>query len=199
MAVALATGVFLFTRFSPRLATDLRRDLLTDQDRVQLLEGFDGESRLRVWSDTSRSVLRDPVNPERDEIALLLRRRARLSWQVAARPGARLELGVARLATGPAEDAAPCALTVLVSGPGLLDVTVPVPPAPQDASVPEGVLREGPALPVFVDLPEGAETLELFTTADVGDADDSKLAVLLSPRVLQPPRGVPREDLGAVM
>ncbi len=182
MLAALATGAWFWTRLQPRFATDVRRDLLLDGARVTLLRGFDGCERLETWVDVSARPELDPVNPDRAETALLVRRASALRWDLGSdRPG-RLSLGVARWTIGPDADEAPCELVVRA---GVQEVVLVLAPAAADPAATPGFEREGPALPLHLDLPQGAASLELELRTPGGTG--AGYAVLLSPRVTQAP------------
>jgi arylsulfatase A-like enzyme len=171
--------IWLVDRLRPRLATDVRRDLLLDGGRVQLLEGFDDVEALEIWNDISRS------NPDRDEIAIAMRREARLGWQVASR-GGRFIAEVARLVVGPDGDDSVAMLIVRDAGQPEVRVEIALPAAPADPQAARGVWREGPPAHVVLDLPDNAEGLILQTSAPDGAPDGGAVA-LLSPRVIQKP------------
>ncbi|HEX5011136.1 MAG TPA: hypothetical protein VFY71_12120, partial [Planctomycetota bacterium] len=197
MRLALVVGllgavlaVLLWHKLLPRLPTDVRRDLFLDGERVTLVSGFQGHTQLETWADTSASTARDPVNPDRDDVALLVPRAGELRWDVGAdRPGT-LRLGVARLAAGPAADSAPCELVVTVDG---APSRVQLPAAPAEAGLPEGFLREGPAERLQIELPHGAQVVDVALRGSGG------YALLLSPHVDLAPQPVLADELVATV
>jgi arylsulfatase A-like enzyme len=195
LALVLALGLLLWERLQPRFATDVRRDLLLDGARVELLEGFDGIDQLVPWNDEKRT------NPDRPGIVLPLRRDARLRWHVEARAG-RFVARVARLQASAEADSAPCELLVTARDPaGATGPTraVPLPPCPAGEAPPEGALwREGPGADVLLELPAGAASLELELRSPPGappGAATGAWAALISPRVEQEPLAVPASEL----
>jgi arylsulfatase A-like enzyme len=199
LALALALGAWVWSRLQPRLPTDARRDLLLDAARVELLEGFDDLDQLLAWSDEKRT------NPDRTEIALPVRRDCKLEWRVEARPG-RFEMGAARLQKQLGADDTPCRVRVSVPGRPALAVEAQLPACPPDDGLnpverydpaDPGLQarlkwREGPAVPLALDLPEGAATLQIEVVSE-GAPEDGAVA-LLSPRVEMEPLPVRAED-----
>jgi arylsulfatase A-like enzyme len=189
LAVALLgalLAVLLWEKLRPRLPTDVRRDLLLDRANVLLISGFEGHARLETWTDTSASPLRDPDNPDRDEVALLAPRNGALRWSAQVTRPATLRLGVARLAAGPGADEAPCELLVTANGS---TTRLPLPPAPADVFAPAGFLREGPAEQLTLELPQGLDSLQLELQGGPG------YALLLAPHVVMAPQPVLAEEL----
>ena len=197
MRLALVVGLLgallaalLWHKLLPRLPTDVRRDLFTDRERVTLVSGFQGHTHLETWADTSASTARDPTNPDRDDVALLVPRAGELRWDLGAdRPGT-LRLGVARLASGPAADAAPCELVVTADG---TSARAQLPAAPAEPGLPEGFLREGPPERLELQLPHGAQVVQLQLSGGGG------YAVLLSPHVVLAPQPVLADELVATV
>ncbi|HVQ25582.1 MAG TPA: hypothetical protein VMV01_10395, partial [Planctomycetota bacterium] len=199
LALALALGAWVWSRLQPRLPTDARRDLLLDAARVELLEGFDDLDQLLAWSDEKRT------NPDRTEIALPVRRDCKLEWRVEARPG-RFEMGAARLQKQLGADDTPCRVRVSVPGRPALSVEAQLPSCPPDDGLnpverydpaDTGLQarlkwREGPAVPLALDLPEGAATLQIEVVSE-GAPEDGAVA-LLSPHVEMEPVPVRAED-----
>ena len=179
-------AVVLWQRLQPRLPTDVRRDLLLDLGRVTLLSGFEGHERLSTWTDVSADPAKDPDNPDRDAIGLLVPRRGVLRWDLGAHRPGELRLGVARLVAGPVADEAPCELVVDVDG---ATTRLALPPAPADAGVAAGRLREGPSVPLVLDLPRGAAVIALELRGGEG------FALLLSPHVVMDPAAVEVAEL----
>ncbi len=189
------TGTMLWRGLQSELLRDVRRDLLLDAAHVRLLQGFEGADALSVLHDAKAT------NPDRDAIAIPVRRRSALEWDVEARPG-RFTMEVARLAYGPAADATPCTVTVkamrAVSSADeaalLGSAQVDALPCPALEGADPALWREGPACRLELQLPHGARTLRIeISSPDVG-ADrvpgDSFL-VLLSPRVDMEPLRTP--------
>jgi arylsulfatase A-like enzyme len=189
--LVLILALVLWQRLQPRLATDVRRDLLMDAARVELLEGFEGIDRLAVWNDEKRT------NPDRPGVVLPVRRTSRLRWDVGARPG-RFLARVARLQALPAADATPCELVVTAfdaKGAAGASRVVAVPSCPAGEALADEVeWREGPAAGVEVELPAGAAALDLAIRSPEG-APDGAWVALISPRVEQAPRPVPVDAL----
>ena len=182
--------MLLWHKLQPRLPTDVRRDLLLDRANVTLMSGFQGRTHLETWADTSASTARDPANPDRDDVALLVPRTGELRWALGAdRPGT-LRLGVARLAAGPAADEASCELVVTA---GDASARVQLPAAPAEPGLAEGFLREGPAERLELDLPHGAQVVDVQLRGSAG------YAVLLSPHVILAPWPVLADELVATV
>jgi len=189
--IALLIMLWLVDRLRPRMATDVRRDLLLDGARVELLEGFDDVEALEIWNDLEH------FNPDRDEIAIKMRREARLAWHVEARDG-RFIARVARLVVGPGGDDSEALLTVRDAGRVDVRIEVALPAAPPDPDAPAGLWREGPAADIGLTLSGGTETLILETRAPDGAPDGGAVA-LLSPRVIQKPVSRPADGWTATI
>jgi arylsulfatase A-like enzyme len=183
--IALLIMLWLIDQLRPRMATDVRRDLLLDGARVELLEGFDDVTALDIWNDLEH------FNPDRDEVAIPMRRDARLAWHVQAREG-RFIARVARLVVGPGGDDSEALLTVHNAARPDVRVQVALPEAPPDPDAPAGLWREGPPAEVGLSLSGEVETLILQTSAPNGAPDGGAVA-LLSPRVIQQPVSRPAE------
>lgn len=202
LALALAVGLFVWSRVQPRLPTDVRRDLLLDTARVELKEGFADVDRLFAWSDEKRS------NPDRNEVALPVGRDSRLIWHVEARPG-RFAMGAARLQNQLGADDTPCRVRVSVVGRPELFVEAQVPGCPADAGdspverfdpADPGLatklkFREGPSVPLVLELPDGAAALQIEVVSEQAPTDGA--LALLSPRVEMEPLTVRAEELVA--
>ncbi len=185
----LGLAWFLWDRPIP-VAIDGRRDMLADAAHVEFLEGFEGRTEFEVWNAVTG------LNPDRDELAVLFPRRGRLRWYVPARPGARFVAKLGRRQMGPSEDRTPCAVSVRVielpdGSPAteLPSVEVPLPAIGENPGVGPDALRESTLRDLELALPDGAALIEIETTSPDGMAAGS-LALLLSPRLLQPPREV---------
>jgi arylsulfatase A-like enzyme len=186
----MAVTAWLLWRAShPRLAVDGRRELFLDAGHVHLRQGFDDVDALFPWNTAKR------INPDRDEIALPVRRNAVLTWDVGERGGV-FTMGVARLVAGVAADEQPCVVTVSPQADAARSVTsltVEVPPCPADPAAFAADWREGPAIPLRLELPEGTKAVTIEVRSEPVP-DDLALA-LLSPRIEQPPRRVPADGL----
>ncbi|MHC4844524.1 MAG: sulfatase [Planctomycetota bacterium] len=177
--IALLILVWLIDRLNPQMATDVRRDLLLDTARVELLEGFDDVDAWEIWNEL------ELWNPDRDEVALPMRRDARLAWHVAAHDG-RFIARVARLVVGPGGDDSEALLIVHDADRPDLREEVALPAAPPDPDAPAGLWREGPPAEIGLTLPGDTATLILQTRAPDGAPDGGAVA-LLSPRLIQRP------------
>ncbi len=183
MALAVALLVWVWPRLQAKVVDDVRRDLLLDGARVELLEGFEGVETLHIWNDAKLT------NHDRDEIALPMRRNARLRWNAEARPGA-LRLSAARLSVGADGDDSPCLVIVSATVGGLRQtVQLALPATPPDASAAPGVWREGPATPLVLNLPDGAPAIEIETRSE--NPPDGGAVALLSPRLEMRPAALP--------
>jgi len=189
----IATGAMLWRGLQPELLSDVRRDLLVDAAHVRLISGFDDTNALFAWSDEKAT------NPDRDAIAIPVRRNSVLEWDLNARPG-RFTMELARLVVGPAADESPCTITVSAFGeakePYCKVQAGPLPcPALEGASTSQW--REGPANIVVLELPQGARMLRIEVSSPDGGADrapDGAAVALLSPRVEMTPLRVPLAD-----
>jgi hypothetical protein len=161
-----------------QVGTAGRIDLFLDQDRVELLEGYEGYDGFVIEHDPA-------ANPDRDAVALPLFRNGRFRWHVDAGPG-RLLAGVARLGVGGQADDTSCELVVTAMLPGEPTRTEvqrwDVPALPADPDAPAAAWHEGPSLAIDMALPEGATSLEFQFITPLPVPDGSNVA-LLSPRV----------------
>jgi len=184
---AVAVTAFLLWRAShPTLAVDGRRELFLDAGAVHLRQGFQDVDALFPWNTAKR------VNPDRDEIALPVRRNAVLTWDVGERGGV-FSMGVARLVAGVAADERPCVVVVSTQGDDTASLVLEVPPCPADPAALAAEWREGPSVPLSLDVPQGTRAVTIEVRSEPVP-DDLALA-LLSPRLDQPPRRVPASGL----
>ena len=177
----------------PAMSVDGRRDLLLDQESIELGPQFFGRSELSIWHDAMG------VNPDRPEVAVTFPRSGSLLWKVHARTG-RFVTQVARLGVDDQGDESPAVFRVEVlredgsptvpTGP-VMEVEVLSLPAGRGPSTPPWV--EGPATIVDFALPEGAQALRLTALAPEGHPPGAALA-LLSPHIQQNPLVSRRRD-----
>ncbi|MGQ0554295.1 MAG: sulfatase-like hydrolase/transferase [Planctomycetota bacterium] len=185
--LASALAFWMWQRLQPRIASDLRRDLLLDRQHVVFEHGFEDVDTFTIWNDLKQS------NPDRAEVALPVRRNSAFTWKLGARRGV-LHLAVARLQVGPEADASRCRLRIHVelesgasgSAGSESQLEVELPACAADPAAPAGVWREGLALPIELPLPEGAAALR-FEVVSEGEIPPGAAVALLSPRVEQEP------------
>ncbi len=164
---------------------EARLDLLLDTEHVVVTAGG-RPRRLETGNDLWG------VNPDRDELPVLLERPGELQWRVADGWGARIVAGpalfrmdVARRLRGTGTDRSACSVrvTALTSSDGEpVQVVVDVPVIEPDPAADDRTLRDGPVVSVELALPAGSLGVAVTVEGEPGRDPDARV-LLLEPHV----------------